>query len=449
MSTAALAGVRGLRGWRIWTLPARALTYVVAVQLAAVVVAVTTASSGASAEQWLLCAILVGCAVAHLLLSLRVERVRRLSSHAPFTDLLGVWTFAAALLLPHLPVTVLFAGIYLSRWWLIGRFDSARPAHRGLFNVAVVLISAHAAAALSSGTGLRDRLAEVGTLTASDGIAIVAATAAYWTVNTFLVAGAILLVGQLRTVRAAVGDLWDNLLITGQLLLGAFVALAATRWPWLAVFMVAPIVALHRTVLLHQLEVAARTDDKTGLLNASAWHRRVATALARAKTDQGQRFGLFMIDLDHFSSVNNRYGHLGGDAVLRQVATLLTSSIRRDDSVSRFGGEEFAVLLPDVDRAEALAVAERIHQRMRELTVPHGGAVISGLTTSIGIAVYPEVAEDSADGLISAADAALYDAKRAGRDRVMLAGERRALPWLPTTRRPARAEQVDQAETSQ
>lgn len=439
----ALPTGRSLRDWQIWALPAPAVSYVIAVQLTAIGIAAATVSGGATAEDWVLCAILTGCALVHLVSSLQVERVRRLSSHAPFTDLLGVWTFAAALLLPHLPLTACFLAVYLGRWWLIGRFDPARPAHRGLFNVASLLISAHATTALAAGTGLHDRIAGTARLALPDGLALAGVVATYWVVNTLLVAAAILLAGQSRRAREVLGDAWDNLLIIGQLLLGCFVALGATRWPWLVVFMVAPVVALHRTVLLHQLEIAARTDDKTGLLNASTWHRRVAATLAEAKADKDRRFGLFMIDLDHFSEVNNCYGHLAGDAVLREVAAMLASSIRRDDSVSRFGGEEFAVLLPDVDRTAALAVAGRIHQRMRELRVAYHGAMICGLTTSIGVAVYPDVTEESVDGLISAADSALYDAKRGGRDQIVLAGERRALPWLPTTRRPTREEQPE------
>jgi diguanylate cyclase (GGDEF)-like protein len=434
---------RSLRDWRIWALPAPALTYVIAVQVTAVAVTVATAAAGATADQWLLCAILTACGVAHVLLSLGVERIRRLSNHAPFTDLLGAWTFAASLLLPHLPLALLFVGVYGTRWWLIGRFDLTRPAHRSLFNAAALLLTAHTVAVFAAATGLHERLTAGGALSAADGLALTGAAALSWTADTVFIGAVILLSRRLRQAHEALGDGWNNFLVTGEILLGAFVALSATRWPWLALLMVAPVVALHRTVLLHQLQIAAHTDDKTGLLNASTWHHRVAAALAGAKTDKDRRFALFMIDLDHFSEVNNCHGHLAGDAVLRQVATMLASSFRRDDSVSRFGGEEFAVLLPDVDRAEALAVATRIHQRMRELRVTHRGTVISGLTTSIGVAVYPDVAEDSVDGLISAADSALYEAKRAGRDQVVLAGERRALPWLPTTRRPTREEQPE------
>ncbi|HWM07147.1 MAG TPA: GGDEF domain-containing protein [Actinophytocola sp.] len=452
MGDGAASGHRGLttivRAWKVWALPRRALVYVLAVDLFALVIAVWMAVlTPGTRDQWLLCGVLAASAGVHLHLSNAVERIRRDHSHTPHVDLCGIWTFAGALLLPPLPVTLLVVGIYVHRWWLVGRWDAGRPPHRTVFTIAMMTLAALAVVALVNATGLSDRLGDHVPLGWLDGLFVVATVAVQWTVNTVLVGVVILLTVKLKRPLDAVGSGADNLLEAGQLVLGVFVALAAVRWPWLAVLMIVPVVALHRTVLLHQLQIAARTDDKTGLLNATAWHQQAKAELLRARQEQEGSLGLFMLDLDLFSEVNNTYGHLAGDAVLRRVAHLLTTSVRRGDAVGRFGGEEFAVLLPGVDRDEASAVAERIRRRMHQVRVVDGnGGVIDGLTVSIGVAIFPEVTEDTVDGLLSAADSALYGAKHNGRDQVRFADEHRALPWLPTTRRPLRLDETDSVE---
>jgi diguanylate cyclase (GGDEF)-like protein len=125
-----------------------------------------------------------------------------------------------------------------------------------------------------------------------------------------------------------------------------------------------------------------------------------------------------MIDLDGFKQVNDEHGHLAGDVVLRRVAQALAGQVRRTDAVGRVGGDEFAVLLPATGGPEALIVAERIRQEVRRVQTP----VAMGLSTSIGVAVHPYAAEATVEGLLAAADAALYQAKHNGRDLVCLAG---------------------------
>jgi diguanylate cyclase (GGDEF)-like protein len=124
-----------------------------------------------------------------------------------------------------------------------------------------------------------------------------------------------------------------------------------------------------------------------------------------------------MVDIDHFKKVNDTHGHLVGDAVLRAVATAIDRNVRDHDSVGRFGGEEFAVLLPDITPADAAEVAERVRHAVERLTVPVGDATVRDLSVSIGTAVHPH-AGCTLDRLLDAADLALLDAKRAGRNRV-------------------------------
>jgi diguanylate cyclase (GGDEF)-like protein len=128
-----------------------------------------------------------------------------------------------------------------------------------------------------------------------------------------------------------------------------------------------------------------------------------------------------MIDFDHFKEINDSWGHPAGDDVLVALAGALREETRPADVVGRFGGEEFVVLLPSADRYEAAAVAERILKRVRQLRVTTtdkrgGPIVISGRTTSIGVASHPADAE-TLPTLIQASDAAVYEAKETGRDR--------------------------------
>jgi diguanylate cyclase (GGDEF)-like protein len=178
---------------------------------------------------------------------------------------------------------------------------------------------------------------------------------------------------------------------------------------------------LHRSVLVKQLEVAASTDDKTGLLNALAWHDSAQREYSRA-VRENRSFGVLMVDLDYFKRVNDTYGHVAGDVVLKAVADTLRGQVREYDVVGRFGGEEFLVLLPDIGHDAAGDAAERIRGAIAELRIPTTDkrgtrTIISDRTTSIGYAVYPDHG-DKLEALMQAADAAVYEAKEAGRNQV-------------------------------
>uniref|UniRef100_UPI0005649AF9 GGDEF domain-containing protein n=1 Tax=Sciscionella sediminilitoris TaxID=1445613 RepID=UPI0005649AF9 len=177
----------------------------------------------------------------------------------------------------------------------------------------------------------------------------------------------------------------------------------------------------HRSVLVKELEEKAIRDQKTGLLNATAWNEYANQELARAER-HGTSFGLLMVDLDFFKRTNDTYGHLAGDNVLIAVAEVLRNETRRYDSAGRFGGEEFAVLLPESNRNEVALVAERIRLRISQLTVEtdseQGHVRIEDLTASLGVAIYPGQGR-TIDTLLQTADAALYSAKRNGRNQVV------------------------------
>jgi diguanylate cyclase (GGDEF)-like protein len=183
-----------------------------------------------------------------------------------------------------------------------------------------------------------------------------------------------------------------------------------------------PLLLLHRTVLVKQLEVAAHRDEKTGLYNTSGWHALAERTLAAAAR-QRSTFGLLMLDLDHFKQVNDTYGHLAGDAVLRAVAEAIISAVRgRGDAVGRFGGEEFVVLLPGIGGQDIGPVAERIRRAISALKVEVNHTPITGLSVSIGMALYP-TAGTALQRLLDAADTALYHAKATGRNKVVHAAD--------------------------
>ena len=179
-----------------------------------------------------------------------------------------------------------------------------------------------------------------------------------------------------------------------------------------------PVILLQRSLMHQQLAAAARTDPKTGLLNAAAWQREADAEVTRAKRANSP-LALLLVDVDHFKRVNDNHGHLTGDEVLRALAAELRQQVRESDIVGRFGGEEFTVLLPRTDDAGAYGIAERLQASASRLSVsadPETGARIS-VTVSIGVAVFGQHGHDLFE-LLAAADMALYRAKDAGRDQV-------------------------------
>ncbi len=170
---------------------------------------------------------------------------------------------------------------------------------------------------------------------------------------------------------------------------------------------------------LGQLRQLATTDQLTGLLNRREFDRLLAEEVERALRFE-HPFVLVLLDLDHFKDINDQHGHPAGDAVLRTVAARITGTVRTIDRVARIGGEEFAVLLMETSLEEAAAAAQRLVEVVRGEPVSASDGIRLPVTISVGVAVAPTHAKESA-ALIEAADKALYAAKRAGRNRMVLA----------------------------
>lgn len=202
-----------------------------------------------------------------------------------------------------------------------------------------------------------------------------------------------------------------------ELCVGLLVVLAVAMGLPLVAFAVPPVLLLHRAQMHAQLRTAARTDAKTGLLNVTTWQIEAESELSRASRAEAST-ALLLIDLDHFKQVNDRHGHLTGDRVLVAVADLLGDQLRDYDLIGRFGGEEFIVLLPQTDAAEASRVAERLRVRTAGLDISDEDRQIK-VTVSVGVALRPTHGDDLRE-LIAAADVALYHAKATGRNRVCM-----------------------------
>ncbi len=167
----------------------------------------------------------------------------------------------------------------------------------------------------------------------------------------------------------------------------------------------------------------ATTDAVTGLYNRHYMMHHLTTTIARARA--GTRpVALMMVDIDHFKSINDTYGHAAGDKALRVVADRLAAGVRGVDLTARYGGEEFVVVMPDTDMAAAAAVAERLRAAIAAEPVATGSALLP-ITISIGVTVLHSEDEDGM-ALLSRADEALYAAKRAGRNRVVTVATREA-----------------------
>jgi len=175
-------------------------------------------------------------------------------------------------------------------------------------------------------------------------------------------------------------------------------------------------VDLHETV-----QRQAVTDELTGLFNHRRFQEVIAAEVERARR-YGQEMGLIMLDIDNFKQVNDRYGHLQGDLVLREVARVLRQSSREIDEPARYGGEEMAVALPQTDLEGAFQFAERVRHSVEALDLP----LLSGdgtlkVTASFGVASLASADHADKDALVAAADSALYEAKRAGKNRTVRA----------------------------
>ena len=418
MARARTLVLRRVAGWALWSLPRPARFLVLGVDLTyCVLLAVGAATTRVTATELLTFAVLVGCGAASVEGSLRLVW-RRPQAGGATNDLLAVWTIPAALLLPPIysglvvvPLA-LFVQLRLFRrspvklcysvasagtaGFLAAWAHSALVAHPAGWQVDTLVGSGHALAATALCVLLRGG------------------------VNMTLVAGVVTASRPGVRLRDMFADaeVWG--VTVAEACTGVLVAVACAAAPYAVLLAIPPVLVLQRALLVASLREAARTDAKTGLANATYWREVADREIARARSGQEQ-VAVLLVDIDHFKAVNDRYGHLVGDDVLRTVAHGLTHGLRPRDFVGRFGGEEFVVLLTGSDLDQARHTAERIRAHVANLVieVPVRADPVR-VTISVGVAAFRQSGH-SINELLDAADSALYSAKHAGRNCVRVA----------------------------
>jgi diguanylate cyclase (GGDEF)-like protein/putative nucleotidyltransferase with HDIG domain len=218
--------------------------------------------------------------------------------------------------------------------------------------------------------------------------------------------------------------LFSGAMLSTEFVLAALGIGVAAFWqvnPSLIPFALAPLLLIHRSLHVPHLEEQARVDAKTGLFNARHFATVLTDELARAERFE-RPVSLIMADLDLLREINNSHGHLVGDQVLAGVAGVFRSQLRNYDVPARFGGEEFAILLPETGSEEALEIAERIRRAVaaQGFEAPTANEPVR-VTVSLGVATFPADGRDPSE-LVHHADLAVYRAKLQGRNRVLLAG---------------------------
>ncbi|MBP2321374.1 diguanylate cyclase (GGDEF)-like protein [Kibdelosporangium banguiense] len=389
--------------WQLWDVGRSLIGYVLAVDLiAAGGVAYSFAWTPIDQANWFVFGMLMIGVVLYTEASRPIEREPRVRTSTPHLDANSVWTFAAVLLLHPGLAAIVIVTCYTALWFRVGR----RIVYRQVFSVSATVLSGQAAYLFLAEAG-HQSFAD--TTRSPTGFAVVvAAGCLFLLINTVLITTAVLSTMPGARLREALAEPGDYALEAATIGLGVLMAWAVVDWPIAVLLITAITLVLHRSVLIRHLREKARADGKTGLLKADAWAESVTMALTRRSPSAG----LLMIDIDHFKRVNDEYGHLVGDEVLRAVAGTLKAEVRASDVVGRYGGDEFVVFLPATTATDAMAIAERIRRRVAE-NAPRSTMDCS---VSIGISARDD-GNSTLDDLLHAADLALYEAKDAGRNR--------------------------------
>lgn len=427
-----------VRDWRWWTLPLRMRLYVGAVPVAAAVnIGVASFYTDWRTADLAKFAVLMACGVISMASTPKIAY----STPGVTRDFTTVWVLPTAVLLPPVYAALVAIPIFATLHLWVHR----GVLHRTVFSAASISLGYALASLVFRSIPASIAGGAIGSGThALTWVTVVALCYVIGSrVQRFLIFHAVKMVNpSLRIWRMELNrEALQGLFV--EVDLGALITLAVAISPALVVVAL-PTVLLMRAFLVNPLLVAqSRVDSKTGLLNVSTWEREAELELSRAARTRSS-LALAILDIDHFKQVNDTYGHLVGDRVLKAVSDGIQGQSRDYDKAGRFGGEEFVLLLAQASEDDACRIAERLRVHIGDLAVPiddRPEAPCVHVTVSIGVSAIDRDEPRELTDLLAAADSALYRAKQDGRNCVRV-----AVPVLPGQ---LAAELADQMESVQ
>jgi diguanylate cyclase (GGDEF)-like protein len=409
--------------WPLWSLPRWLLAYllaIIAIDLAAIGVAASFTSI--TRHDLALFGLLLGCT------AISVELTRKSGEQGGvIKDVQGVWQLPAAILLPPLYALI----VPIVRNALVqGRIRKA-PVHRRVFSGAALSLSYGAASVVFHGlSGLMPQdsggMLSRGTVWT---LLVVLSVLVKEILNKAVVLTPAKATDPAMNIRTEVFSREPMYNDAAEICTGLLLTYGVATNPLLAVAALPVVTLLQRSLRHVQLVNDARADSKTGLLNAATWERESTAEIARAVRTRTP-MAVALLDIDRFKGINDTYGHLVGDQVIKEIARTLDSLLRDYDRAGRFGGEEFSLLLPQTRAVDALRIAERVRANIAGLSIIAPGATGGErvqVTVSIGVAALDSGSKREYAELMAAADAALYRAKAGGRDQVQMISTTRGL----------------------
>ena len=420
-----------VRAWPLWALPRSLTIFIVTVVLVdAVAITASAASLSVHAHELMVFGLLLACNAA------TVELTRRAGEpEGTVKDVHAIWELPVVVLLPPLCALLMPVVRFALLQWRVRRGS----VHRRVFSAAAIGIAYGSASLVFralSHLALGPKPAPERNISVWM-LAVAACAVVQWAVNQAVVLTAIKMSASETRVRDQLfgGESLHNDVTEVCVAMLATLAIAMSL---LTLIIALPLVTLLQRSFRHaQLVRDARADSKTGLLNAATWERGATTEVVRAVRTRTP-LAVALLDIDRFKVINDTYGHLTGDEVLKEIAHTLNTLLRDYDLAGRFGGEEFALLLPHTRAVDAFRIAERVRSAISGLCIIAPGATGGErvhVTVSIGVAALDSGSKREYAELMAAADAALYRAKACGRDQVQMISTTRGLSAVSSTSR--------------
>jgi diguanylate cyclase (GGDEF)-like protein len=423
MTRRPLRRMAAISAWPLWSLPGWLTAFIIAV------VALNLAAVGIASYFTILTekdlglfALLLAC----MLLAVELGR-KGGEQGGVWKDVHGVWELPVAILLPPLFALI----VPIARVTMTQLRVRRGPLHRRVFTGAALSLSYGAASVTFHGlSGLlpQDSAGSLVRSTAWTFLVLLSALVK-WALNKAMVMTAVKGANpteNIRTRMLAGERLYND---AAEICVGILVTYGVAGNPMLALVALPVVTLLQRSLAHVQLVIDSRADSKTGLLNAATWERESTAEIARA-VRTGTPMAVALLDIDRFKGINDTYGHLVGDQVIKEIARTLDGLLRDYDLAGRFGGEEFSLLLPQTRAVDALRIAERVRANIAGLRIIAPGATGGErvqVTVSVGVAALDSGSKREYAELMAAADAALYRAKAGGRDQVQMISTTRGL----------------------